>query len=243
MEEKICRKCNKSKDLNDFHKKKGTKDGHRNECKECVKEIQKKYKDAPDFKEKRKEYDKKRYEENKEFRNQQKKDWYYKNHDHALEQKREYHKKPNIKERQKKWWKKYKEENEDKLKEYRKNNKLKNREYSSNYRRKNPHIIAWRSVLHSTLKRLETNKSGHTIDLLGYSADDLKNHIENLFTQQMSWENHGEWHIDHINPVSSFDKGTDVSIVCALSNLQPLWSTTREIDGVLYEGNLNKSNN
>jgi len=56
----------------------------------------------------------------------------------------------------------------------------------------------------------------------------------------MSWENHGEWHIDHIKPVSSFDKDTPMNIVNALSNLQPLWKTTREINGIIYEGNLNK---
>ena len=41
--EKICRLCNIPKGLNKFHKKKGTKDGYRNECKECVKESQLKY--------------------------------------------------------------------------------------------------------------------------------------------------------------------------------------------------------
>jgi hypothetical protein len=56
----------------------------------------------------------------------------------------------------------------------------------------------------------------------------------------MTWDNYGEWHIDHIKPVSSFDKDTPQSIVNALSNLQPLWATTREINGVVYEGNLNK---
>jgi len=56
----------------------------------------------------------------------------------------------------------------------------------------------------------------------------------------MSWDNHGEWHIDHIKPVSKFDKETPMSIVNALSNLQPLWETTREINGVIFEGNLNK---
>jgi len=99
---------------------------------------------------------------------------------------------------------------------------------------------AWRSILYSTLKRMNTKKSGHTIEELGYSVDELKQHIESLFTLGMNWDNHGEWHIDHIKPVSSFDKNTDVSIVCALSNLQPLWATTREIDSIIYEGNLNK---
>jgi hypothetical protein len=40
----------------------------------------------------------------------------------------------------------------------------------------------------------------------------------------MNWFNHGEWHIDHIRPISSFDLDTDPSIVNALDNLQPLWA-------------------
>lgn len=56
----------------------------------------------------------------------------------------------------------------------------------------------------------------------------------------MSWDNYGDWHIDHIKPVSCFDKTTLPSIVNALENLRPLWATTREIDGVIYEGNLNR---
>lgn len=57
----------------------------------------------------------------------------------------------------------------------------------------------------------------------------------------MSWYNYGEWHIDHIKPVSSFNKETNVDVVCSLSNLQPLWKTTRIINGIIFEGNLNKS--
>lgn len=83
-------------------------------------------------------------------------------------------------------------------------------------------------------------KEGHTIDLLGYSVLDLQNHMINLFTEGMSWDNHGEWHIDHIKRVCEFDKDTHPSIVNALSNLRPLWATTREINGVVYEGNLNR---
>ena len=60
--EKQCRVCGKIKFVNEFHKKKNTLDGFRKECKECVKEIQKKYKEAPGFKEKQKDYDKNRYE-------------------------------------------------------------------------------------------------------------------------------------------------------------------------------------
>jgi hypothetical protein len=56
----------------------------------------------------------------------------------------------------------------------------------------------------------------------------------------MSWENYGEWHIDHIIPVSKFSKNKEASVVSALSNLKPMWATTREINGIIYEGNLNK---
>lgn len=68
-------------------------------------------------------------------------------------------------------------------------------------------------------------KEGRTIDLLGYSAEELKLYIQSLFTEGMTWENYGEWEIDHIKPVSKFDKNTPPSVVNALSNLQPLWKT------------------
>ncbi len=60
-------------------------------------------------------------------------------------------------------------------------------------------------------------------------------------TENMSWENHGEWHVDHIKPVSSFDTTEHPSVVNALSNLRPIWSTSRVINGIYYEGNLNRN--
>jgi len=41
--------------------------------------------------------------------------------------------------------------------------------------------------------------------------------------------------------VSTFDPSTPPSVVNALINLRPLWATTREINGVIYEGNLNRN--
>jgi hypothetical protein len=62
---------------------------------------------------------------------------------------------------------------------------------------------------------------------VGYSADELKRHLESLFCEGMSWGNYGEWHIDHIKSVSAFIKDgvTCPSVVNAISNLQPLWAT------------------
>jgi len=207
---KVCRICKLEKNISEFHIKRGTPDGHRSECKECVKNIKKK--DDP---EKRKEYDKKRYEENREQILERKKEYHKENKDSILEYKKQYRK-----------------DNDEQIREWRKNNPDRNAIGQLNYRKKHPHIIAWRSVLYSTLKRLGTEKSDHTIDMLGYSADQLKEHIEKQFTEGMTWDNHGDWHIDHKFPVTKFPDITPVNEVCALSNLQPLWA----------EDNLSKSN-
>ena len=139
---------------------------------------------------------------------------------------------------------KYREKNRVKTKErkrlYYKNNKELFNQRQKNYNKKNPHYVAWRSLLYSTIQRLGGTKEGHTIDLLGYSAIDLKKQLESLFTDGMSWGNYGEWHIDHIRLVSSFSENTPMSIVNELPNLRPMWATTREINGILYEGNLNR---
>lgn len=75
-------------------------------------------------------------------------------------------------------------------------------------------------------------KEGKTNEVLGYSAKELKESIEKKFTNGMTWENWGKWHIDHIKPVSSFDKSEKMSIINSLDNLQPLWA----------QDNLKKSN-
>lgn len=113
-----------------------------------------------------------------------------------------------------------------KNKEYRSSEKgLKNKR-ENYYKNKdiNKYIIAWRSVLSNTLKRFGTKKEGHTIKLLGYSAIELKEHLENKFMSGMTWDNWGEWHIDHIKPVSSFNINEKMSVVNSLNNLQPLWA-------------------
>lgn len=103
------------------------------------------------------------------------------------------------------------------------------------------HICAWRTILGTTLRAFGRKKYARTGVMLGYTAEVLRCHIESLWAPGMSWDNHGKWHIDHIRPLSSFPSDADVQVVNALQNLQPLWATTRVIDGVTYEGNLNKS--
>jgi hypothetical protein len=65
-------------------------------------------------------------------------------------------------------------------------------------------------------------------DLLGYSISDLMAHLEKKFAHGMSWENYGQWHVDHIIPLAAHNYETpecaDFKRAWALSNLQPLWA-------------------
>lgn len=111
-------------------------------------------------------------------------------------------------------------------KKYREDNKAQIANSSRNWIENNPHISTWRGILRSALIRMCKYKleGEHTIDILVYSAYDLKQHMEYLFTEGMAWKNHGEWHIDGKIPLSVFQKETPMSIVNSLENLQPLWS-------------------
>ena len=66
-----------------------------------------------------------------------------------------------------------------------------------------------------------------TLELLGCTADKLKLHLASQFTDGMSFDNYGEWEIDHIRPCVSFDL-TDPKQqkeCFHFSNLQPLWKS------------------
>lgn len=78
---------------------------------------------------------------------------------------------------------------------------------------------------------LQNNKGGrHWESLVGYTINDLKQHIESLFTEGMTWEllMQGKIHIDHKIPISFFkyDKPEDQEFqYCwSLDNIQPLWA-------------------
>jgi len=61
-----------------------------------------------------------------------------------------------------------------------------------------------------------------------WSVKELKQHLESKFKDGMSWENYGQWHIDHVIPDSWFKYDSPYSDgfkkSWALENLQPLWA-------------------
>jgi hypothetical protein len=73
--------------------------------------------------------------------------------------------------------------------------------------------------------RVGTRRVKSTFDLVGCSPEYLWQYLQNRFIEGMNWSNYGQWQIDHIRPVSTFDLiNPEEQIQCFhYSNLQPLW--------------------
>ena len=210
-EKKICVNCKEEKSISEFSKKYKTKNGiqkYQTICKKCVNEKDAERRSTNKYKKNKIKYDSVYYNDNQEKILKRKKEYHIENREEILEKKKEYRDIPEIREKNRLYIKKYKVENRDKY-------------YA--YRRRNPHIVAWRRLLYRTLYYLGTDKEGNTQDMLGYTPVQLKHRIESQFREGMTWETYGKWDIDHIRPLTSFDINAEPSEVNALSNLQPLW--------------------
>ena len=85
------------------------------------------------------------------------------------------------------------------------------------------------NAIRHSLSQNNLSKNGrHWEDLVGYTSQELREHLESLFTDGMSWGNKGKWQIDHIIPKSFFkikEVGDVEFRMCwSLDNLQPLWA-------------------
>jgi len=198
---KQCSNCGETKELSEFYKNKLTKDGLHSECKTCSS---------------------KRYIKNKDIILKRKKARYQK----SIE--------------------KYSEERKKKKAEALIRAKIKSREYSKKYYRNNKktHLAYMKQYeierkkvdpLYLLTKNLRSrtsvvfkakswHKGGSTEKLLGVPYEVAKQHIERQFTKGMTWENNGEWHIDHIIPLASATNEIELRKLCHYTNLQPLWA-------------------
>lgn len=68
-------------------------------------------------------------------------------------------------------------------------------------------------------------KSKSTMKYIGCTIRELREYVEAKFTDGMSWDNYGKWHMDHIVPVSAFDQTNedDLHKCWHYTNFQPLW--------------------
>ena len=60
-------------------------------------------------------------------------------------------------------------------------------------------------------------------------------------TEGMSWENHGDWHVDHIRPCCSYDLTIEEEQKKCFhyTNLQPLWAEENLSKGGAYTEEVN----
>jgi len=148
--------------------------------------------------------------------------------------------------------KRYAAKNKEKIKEYHKewsaNNRESLRDYHSKWREgntdyKRKRVIyqynkintdpkyklgqRTRTAVYTCLKERNVAKYRSTFDLLGYTLEELMIHLEKQFTEGMTWDNYGEWHVDHKIPMTSFNFETvedrEFKLCWCLDNLQPLW--------------------
>jgi len=130
--------------------------------------------------------------------------------------------------------------NKEYKKQYQKDNAERYKEYYKEYRRQKRKT----DPLHKLKDNLRTrtsmafknksySKTSKTQEMLGVDWEVAKAHIERQFTKGMNWDNQGEWHIDHIIPLSSANTKEEMIKLCHYSNLQPLWA----------EDNLRKKDN
>jgi len=86
--------------------------------------------------------------------------------------------------------------------------------------------------IQQSLKRNGYTKNSKTNQILGCSFEEFKQYLQIQFTKGMTWENFGEWHLDHIYPVSLAKNEEELIRLNHYTNFQPLWA----------KDNLQKSN-
>lgn len=160
---------------------------------------------------------------------------------------KKYESKPETKKRKSENHKIWSEKNREHLFEYHKKWRTENvdkwrktkRDYEKNRKASDPLyklISNFRTAIYQVLKENNVEKNKSYFDILGYTPEELIIHLEKQFKDGMTWDNYGIWHVDHKQPITSFDiqeMGDEEFMKCwSLDNLQPMWG----------EENIRKSN-
>ncbi len=107
--------------------------------------------------------------------------------------------------------------------EYQKNKEANNLYYKLSRRLRNR--------LYHALRSKQWSKNNHFTKYIGCDQAALIKHLETQFKDGMSWLNYGDWHIDHIIPLSSASSEEHMYSLCHYTNLQPLWGIDNIIKG------------
>lgn len=214
---KVCRRCGEEKTIDCFSPR--GKNKHQSRCKPCLALLaRERYKANP-------EHNiaiVRRYQ----AKNKEKIRAYQKaNHEKVMEQQR-------IRRQTTDAHSKWVERNRDKV-------RAAKRRYMNKIRQE-PRERIRDAISKGVVRGLFGKKSKRTFDALPYTVEELMSHLESLFQEGMTWDNYGEWEIDHVKPHVMFEYKTmecPAFYECwALDNLQPLWAEDNRSKGSLYEG-------
>jgi hypothetical protein len=101
------------------------------------------------------------------------------------------------------------------------------REYKARCRKSDPVYRMRDNVrrrIHHAITRLRLKKTRRTPAFLGCDTDTLRRHLESKFKPGMTWQNYGQWHIDHIIPLAEGKTERQLNKLCHYTNLAPLWA-------------------
>lgn len=225
-----CLECRKKHERLNRPKYKDKKRAYAAKYREKNREKMRKY--QSDRYDKTRPYQKERYnkwrEENKERVNRKKRENYAKNKEHFKEYKRRYRK-----------------ENQERENDLKRKNYAENKEHYNEYKRQyrklqkdNPLFQLAKRIrnrTYSTFRKMKVPKKSKTQEMLGCNWEELKIHIENQFTEGMSWDRLGEIHIDHIIPLASATTEEELIKLAHYTNLQPLWAEDNMAKGAKLE--------
>ena len=230
MTTKVCTKCKQVKEFSFFYPRGKS---YTSDCREC-----------------RSEYSKKRYIDNKESIDANNKEWrennperqkeltdaWYERNKEAVSKHR---KTRRINEREEVLDRdaKYRENNRETIlkyqREWRAANAKHSREYARNYSRRRLQedpifklIKNLRSRVSMAIKASSSKKAYKTKELIGCTVEELWIHLESQFTEGMTRDNYGKWHVDHIKACAKFNlEDPEEQRKCFhWTNLQPLWA-------------------
>ena len=232
LDMKICKKCQINKSLEDYGDNKNNKDGKSIYCKECERLRGIEYRNK-----------------NRKKVNESSKNWRINNPEDYIKTIQKYlEKNPNMtsKERLKIYRQdeKFREKEQIRRKEYYRNNIEKERIKSKEYYYLNREISQKRTdelkkkkMKEDGFYRMKKNlrdrirlylinetKSKRTKDIVGLDKLEFKTYIQSKFSEGMTWENYGKWHLDHIIPLCQAKDNNEALLLNHYTNLQPLWA-------------------
>jgi len=221
--EKQCTGCGETKLLSEYHKKKTGKYGRASRCKVCKSLADKKYHQTEVGKATQKAA-KKAYRESEKGRAKRKaRQKAYSQSEKGKAKRKAYRKVYNHSEAGRATQKIYRKAYSQSEK-----GKAKRKVYDKNRLQTDPVYKLHKNLSSGFCNWIKGNrKTCRTEQYVGCTYQELLDHLESQFEEGMTWENQGEWHIDHFKTQSRFDPTIEEEKYKCwhYTNLQPMWSS------------------